>query len=151
MRDRSTVVLLGIVAVILAGGIGALSWLQQRARAPAGTTRPMVRGEIQPAERNPFRIVRVTVEPRTPQAGTGVTITAEVQSRVAPHSRADVVFLVDQQVVDRFSEVIPPFQIGISKAEWTATPGPHLIRVSVRSPADVEYASAEQQIVVRPQ
>jgi len=106
-----------------------------------------VEREVDPRQ-NPFALHGV-LAPETPVEGDVVEISGEVASRVFPHIRTVVRFWIDGEKREETAYVIAPRAESVVVYEWTATPGPHTIRIEVLSPAGVRYAAWERTITVR--
>ena len=149
-----TVVKFGLGIVL--GGVlvlvGFVAWQQFGGfSSPVNITFPgmPVEREIDPASA-PFALTLET-EPSDPAAGQPVTITAQVQSKTSPHTRAVVKFYVDGQEFLQRSGVVPPFQGSAASYTWTASGGRHVVRAEVTSAAGVVYDSQEKVVEVRSQ
>jgi hypothetical protein len=107
----------------------------------------MVEREADPRQ-NPF-ILKGSVAPEVPVEGDVVEITGEVTSRIFPHIRTVVRIWIDGEKREEVNYVIAPRAEYLVVHEWTATPGEHIIRIEVVSPAGIRYTDWEQRITVR--
>lgn len=103
--------------------------------------------EVDPRKK-PF-ILKGIISPEKPAVGETLEIAAEIQSRVHPHIRVLVRFLVDGEKREETAYVIAPQAESIATHEWQAKKGTHTIEIELLSPAGVLYESWEKQITIR--
>jgi hypothetical protein len=72
------------------------------------------------------------------QPGDQVTVTANVKSNTAPHTRVGVRFLVDGELVEELSGVIPPQRAEAADFNWAVQAGRHELRVELLSATGVK-------------
>ncbi len=108
----------------------------------------MLDRELDP-QTTPF-VLQGSLSPAKPVVGEIVEVAAEITSRVAPHTRAVVIFRIDGREQHKLSYVIQPYAPSIAVHEWAAVEGTHSVHIELTSPAGVRYTLWETRVTVRP-